>query len=197
MGLAWTIWDRGRPAKPKAAEGWRREKCDVTFGIPADFIQKNDMTKLTNGHLSHEHIHYCYTVGLPLIWMAVMVSLWSLVWGVRDGWLVGEIASGPGSLLPGALKLEGFSFVVVQIAVGIPIMAALGLLQDYLRMPPVWAWGYLAGFVFGMCFWMAGMGTLLADVLFWGCIGLYVVSVLLCLVSSVLHLRLRRALAVH
>ena len=140
------------------------------------------MTTLEYGHWSPEPIRYWYVVALSATWLALMISMWWLMWGGDT--LPVLVAGCPGSFLPAMLELEGAWLVLVQLLAGAGIMAGVGLLQDYLRVPAKWAWTYTVGVAFGVVCWFTGMGQLWADALFWGCIGLYAVSSVLCLVWS-------------
>jgi hypothetical protein len=112
-----------------------------------------------------------------------MVIMW---WLMRGGdTLPALIAGYPGYFLPAVLELEGVWLILSQLVVGAAIMMGAGLFQDWLRVSPRWAWMYATGPVLGVVFWFAGMGLLWADLLFWGCIGLYAVTAVLCAARSV------------
>lgn len=133
--------------------------------------------------LGRKRMRYWHIVALPTIWVVVMVSLWVAVW--PEGAMAAVVAGMPGHFLPALLGLEGIGMIWAQLLGGVIVMVAVGSLQDYLRVPPKWAWAYLAGGIMGVLLWLAGMGRLLANVLYWGCIGLYAISVLLCCISLI------------
>lgn len=151
-----------------------------------------------NDRPSREPMRLWYTVALPAMWLGAMVSMWHLAWGVRESSMGPMLAGLAGHWLPVVLGSEGTAFVKAQCIGGVLVMAVVGLLQDYLRVPPVWAWGYLAGVATGSLLWLLasilqhpgpGLVHLWAAMLFCGCIGLYVVSVILCLVRGAMQLR--------
>ena len=150
---------------------------------------------LSYGRRSREPIRYWYLLALPSVWLVLMVTMWSMMWGGDTTPVL--LAGFPGHLLTAMFRSDGVSRMdastspnlVLALAGGAAIMVGVGLLQDYLRVPPRWSWTYAAGAVFGAGTWLAGMGQLWADVLFWGCMGLYAVSIVLCLVRAVQSLR--------
>ncbi|MGC4110693.1 MAG: hypothetical protein QM747_09770 [Nocardioides sp.] len=83
-------------------------------------------------------MRFWYTLILPAIWLVVMVSLWFSVWGDWEGGMAPMLAGMPGHWLPVALAALGLKVTAypwAQCIGGVPIMAAAGLLQDYLRIP--------------------------------------------------------------
>ena len=148
------------------------------------------MRILSRSHAWDGRKQYAFTFFLPGIWLASMISIWVLVWH-SEGVLVPMLAGLPGYWLPVILGVkENDLLLAITLCIGgIPVMVTLGVIQDYLRIWPAWMWAYLVGLVVTPLGFLVGMPLNLVSVLFCGCLGMYVVSILLCLGGGILRLR--------
>lgn len=123
---------------------------------------------------------YFFTVATFAIWFPTVLVLWWLTWNT-EGIIVPMLASLPGYLLlalAGA-KNHGLAFAVLECLGTTLIVGTVGLLLDRCRLPRKCAWAYSLGFVLAPLVVLVGLPFNMVSVLFYGCMGVYLVSLLL------------------
>ena len=131
---------------------------------------------------------------LPLLWSMGVGGLWCLLWGQGDAGMAALLAGIAGLWANFLLRAEGVIFVIVQLTGGAVVMGLVGLAQDLLG---VRKWVYPVYFVTAIVYlgystvahgiWDVRLG-LVVQFLFYFCFGLYVVSVVSCMIAGAARL---------